>query len=429
MENSTLEFQQYYPTYKYQDRDVVLKEFEEAQRIASTQSRLYDQLANIFLAFITISIASLFKSSDIANLTASKENLFIFYIFIISIALVILTHFIELHKTIVINSRKVITLRRILGIDYGSLQLTLPNWRIEGASNPFVIKVFPGWISFGSSPFWLILLSINIIWFLTYKYIECSIIDTYWYLINVALIILTSLFYRYKCNELHETLFLHFIKFISRLLCVKLVDDFEYVLYRLKLSYFEINRLKIEHVKLDELLVEIEDKRFYNHRGIDYKALVRAILCLSEKYRVKAGFLRNGGSTIPMQLCRTLFIEKSNKYVRKIIELLLAKWIEKQFSKKEILVFYLCAVRFERGIYGLPQALTYFWGKKKKRVTWEEAFFLVERLSNVTSSYKLARIYSLYDKLPSNLKENIDSDKFLEIYRKLERNNLIKEKK
>lgn len=152
MENSTLEFQQYYPTYKYQDRDVVLKEFEEAQRIASTQSRLYDQLANIFLAFITISIASLFKSSDIANLTASKENLFIFYIFIISIALVILTHFIELHKTIVINSRKVITLRRILGIDYGSLQLTLPNWRIEGASNPFVIKVFQDGLVLEAAP-------------------------------------------------------------------------------------------------------------------------------------------------------------------------------------------------------------------------------------------------------------------------------------
>ncbi|NQU52639.1 MAG: penicillin-binding protein 1A, partial [Bacteroidetes bacterium] len=114
-----MEFQQYYPTYNYKERDVVLAEFEEAQKIANTQSKLYGQLANFLIAFVTIGITFLIKSSEKINNEAIiivKQNVIILDISIGIIALVILRYFIELQRTIVINSRKVITLRRMLGL-------------------------------------------------------------------------------------------------------------------------------------------------------------------------------------------------------------------------------------------------------------------------------------------------------------------------
>jgi len=163
-----MEFQQYYPTYNYKERDVVLSEFEEAQKIANTQSKLYGQLANLLLAFVTIGITILVKSSDTSNIetiTIVKNNIIILDCFLFVIGIVILRYFIELQRTIVINCRKVITLRGMLGLDYGHLQLTIPNWRVEGATNPFVIRLFPGWLRFGSSPFWIIMFSLNILWY------------------------------------------------------------------------------------------------------------------------------------------------------------------------------------------------------------------------------------------------------------------------
>src|SRR5699024_5712025 len=115
-------FQQYYPTYNYKKRDVVLSEFEEAQKIANTQSKLYGQLANILIAFVTIGITLLLKTSEKSTNQAIliiKDNVIIFNVFFGIIGLVILRYFIELQRSIVINSRKVITLRRMLGLEYG----------------------------------------------------------------------------------------------------------------------------------------------------------------------------------------------------------------------------------------------------------------------------------------------------------------------
>lgn len=424
-----MEFQQHYPTYNFKERDIVLSEFEEAQKIANTQSKLYSQLANLLIAFITIGITILVKASDTSSqkvIEIAKENIIIFNCFLLIIGLVILRHFIELQRTIVINCRKVITLRKMLGLDYGNLQLTLPNWRVEGATNPFSVKLFPGWLRFGSSPFWIITISLNIFWYLTHSLVEITLLNKYWYFINILITIAYALIYRIQLNETHETFYLSLVKWTSRVLKIKLLENFEYILYRTKLAVYEKNRLKYNTEILSKILIEIEDSRFYKHRGVDYKSLIRSILSVNTRYRKKNGFLKSGGSTITMQLCRTLFIPSNqNTLRRKIIEILLSSWFEKQFKKTEILDIYLTSVRFERNINGIISATNHFFkAKTEKEYSYEEAFLLIERLSNISSTYRVIRIESILERIPS--KKNISKEKLFNLYKKIEHKNLVK---
>ena len=423
-----LNYQQYYPTYEFKERDIVLSEFEEAQKIANKQSEIFGQLANLLVAFVTIWITIFIKITDGSNketIDIFTNNIIILYVFIFVVAFFILRYFIELRRTIVINCRKVITLRKMLGLDYGNLQLTLPNWRVEGATNPFVIKLFPGWFSFGSSPFWIIVLALNIIWYLTYKQLNNYFINNYWFLVNITFSLLFSFTYRTQLKELHETFFLLIVKLISKFFRIKLVKNFEYVLYRLKLSVCENERLKYDVEKVKEMLIEIEDIRFYKHYGIDIKSLIRSFLSIFKFYRNRKGILKNGGSTITMQLCRTLFIPANqNVFFRKVTEIILTFWIESQFSKDVILDFYLVSVRFEKKINGIVAAKKYFFPELERHCfSYEEAFFLVERLSNVTSSYRLERIYSILERI--TIKDKIDKNELINLYDKMEKNGKI----
>lgn len=426
-----MKFQQYYPTYNYQERDVVLAEFEEAQKIANTQSKLYGQLANFLIAFVTVGITLLLKTSDKSTNQAIlivKDNVISLDIFLGIIGLVILRYFIELQRTIVINSRKVITLRRMLGLDYGHLQLTIPNWRVEGATNPFVVKLFPGWLKFGSSPFLIIALTLNVFWYFSLPSINCDLLSKYWYISSILITLFYALVFRIQLNETHESFYLSVVKSISKLLRIKLIKDFEYVLYRAKLSVNEKHRLKYQTQNIENILIEIEDSRFKKHKGVDFKAIVRSILSLSKVYRKKKGFLKSGGSTITMQLCRTLLIPSNqNPIKRKVIEIFLSLWCEKQFSKADILAFYLTSVRFEKRINGIISATKYFFpNKEDKAYSNEEAFFLIERLSNISSTYRVGRIKNLYERISQNT--DINWEILLEIYNDQEKNNAIQQK-
>jgi penicillin-binding protein 1A len=414
-----MEFQQYYPTYNYKERDVVLTEFEEAQKIANTQSKLYGQLANLLIAFVTVGITLLLKTSDETTneaISVVKKNVFFLDVFFGIIGIVILRYFIELQRTIVINSRKVITLRRMLGLDYGHLQLTIPNWRVEGATNPFVIRLFPGWLKFGSSPFWIIALTLNVLWYFSIPSIDFLWVKSYWVVISILITFFYALIFRVQLNETHESFYLAVVKNLSKILRIKLIKDFEYVLYRAKLSVNEKDRLKYNTANVEKILIEIEDSRFFEHNGIDLKSIGRSILSLSGKYRKKKGLLKSGGSTITMQLCRTLLIPSNQNIVnRKIVEVLLSFWCEKQFTKREILNFYLTSVRFETRINGIISASKHFFSDiDKKDFSNEEAFFLIERLSNITSSYRLERIKCICERISRTVEINLES--LLSIY-------------
>ena len=389
-------------------------EFEEAQKIANGQNKVYGQVTNILLAIATFAFFFLDKDGPKANnvqvLFFSNSLLFSFILFVFGA--ILLRYFVDLQKQITINARKVVTLRTLLGLDYGHIHLTLPNWRVEGATNPFAIKYFNGWLNFKSMPFWLLTITINAIWWLATKdnkplilHFQNYLLPLDWRIGNFLITFIYVFIFRRNLNDRHETTYLNFVKILSFLLRIKLIDNFEYIIYRAKLSYLELDRLKVNYEQLNSILTDIEDRDFNRNKGISVKSLLRGFLSRFRFLRAKFGFIENGGSTITMQLTRSLFIPSNqNKYLRKIIEILLSLWLNNQFTKSEILKLYIASVRYERGVLGLSNAIRYFFGElRDKSITKEEAFFLVERLSNITSKVNWDRINHLTKRTGSQL--------------------------
>ncbi len=105
--------------------------------------------------------------------------------------------------------------------------------------------------------------------------------------------------------------------------------------------------------------IAAEDGAFFEHHGLDYLGILRAIV-LEIKYRTIGG-RRVGGSTITQQTARSMLLDSSQTYMRKIKEILLARRIEQALSKEQILHLYLNQIYFGNGAYGIEEAaLTYF---------------------------------------------------------------------
>lgn len=428
--------EQYYPTYSFkkENRDIVLLEFEEAQKIANSQTKVYGQVANVLIAVITILIPFFFDSDKVKSeqtLNIIKANALLFALILIAFGGILLRYFVELQKQITINARKAVTLRAMLGLDYGTIHLTLPNSRVEGASNPFAIKYFTGWLRFQSIPFWVLAIGMNVIWWLATNSRPALIIfpeklHFSWYFGNILLTFWYWFVFRRNLNDLYETTYLNIVKCVAYLLRVDLVDNFEYVIYRMKLSYIELDRLKVDYEPIKKILIEIEDSSF-GKKPISIKSLFRAFLSQFQFFRKKLGLIRSGGSTIKMQLVRSSFIKdvsKQNKWTRKIIEILLSFWLTRKFHDFEIIKLYISSVRYEKGVLGLSEAVKHFFDVKlkNKKLSDEEAFFLVERLSNITSTVKLERINHLLTRTTAK----IDRAKLDLIYNRLVKSGKLK---
>lgn len=117
--------------------------------------------------------------------------------------------------------------------------------------------------------------------------------------------------------------------------------------------------------------VAAEDGDFFEHRGIDYFALLRAI-GLEIKFRTVGG-RRVGGSTITQQTARAMLLSTSQTYVRKIKEMVLAQRIEKALSKEQILHLYLNQIYFGNGAHGIEEAALTYFGKSAKELKLFEA--------------------------------------------------------
>lgn len=100
-----------------------------------------------------------------------------------------------------------------------------------------------------------------------------------------------------------------------------------------------------------DALVAVEDNRFYKHGGIDLKAIIRATVA-----NVKARSVVQGGSTITQQLAKNLFLDGNQDMSRKISEILIARKLEKLYSKEEILELYANVVYYGNGYYGINDA-------------------------------------------------------------------------
>jgi len=119
---------------------------------------------------------------------------------------------------------------------------------------------------------------------------------------------------------------------------------------------------------LPQAVMAIEDRRFYDHYGIDPWGLVRALFA-----NMEAGRVVQGGSTITQQLAKNLFLTPERTFERKMEEGILALWLEMKFSKDEILTLYLNRVYFGAGTYGVEAAARRYFNKSARDVTLKEA--------------------------------------------------------
>ena len=122
---------------------------------------------------------------------------------------------------------------------------------------------------------------------------------------------------------------------------------------------------------LAQAIVAIEDRRFYQHGGVDFRGILRAGWRNSQ-----AGGTREGASTITQQLARLMFLSPERTFRRKVQEALLALWLESQLTKEDILLRYLNTAYFGAGAYGVDAAARRYFGKKAGELSLGESAML-----------------------------------------------------
>lgn len=122
-------------------------------------------------------------------------------------------------------------------------------------------------------------------------------------------------------------------------------------------------------------LVEIEDKRFYQHGAIDVKSIFRALI-----KNFKAGKIIQGGSTITQQLARNLLKDNRKNYLRKLKEIVYSIKLENKYSKKSIITLYFNEVFWGKKSYGIRAASLYYFFKEPKNLSSKEQIALLTLL-------------------------------------------------
>ncbi len=142
---------------------------------------------------------------------------------------------------------------------------------------------------------------------------------------------------------------------------------------------------------LIKALIAREDNHFYDHAGIDYFAIARSLI-----RNVKSMRYKQGGSTITMQLARNLFELRERTMDRKLLEVSIARRLEKQYSKDRILTEYLNRIYYGCSIYGIANAARFYFGKRVEDLDLGECATLIglirgPSLFNPVNNMKRAR--------------------------------------
>lgn len=122
---------------------------------------------------------------------------------------------------------------------------------------------------------------------------------------------------------------------------------------------------------LADAFIVMEDQDFYTHSGIDYKAIIRAMLVNQSR-----GEIVQGASTITQQLARNIFLSQEVTWERKIEEMFIAGELEKKYTKQKILEFYLNNIYFSNGYYGVEAAAKGYFNKHASELTISEQAFI-----------------------------------------------------
>lgn len=140
---------------------------------------------------------------------------------------------------------------------------------------------------------------------------------------------------------------------------------------------------------LIKAVISVEDQRFYEHGGVDGIRVIAAAV-----KNLETGRRSEGGSTITQQLARQSFLSRDKTYRRKMKEVILAAYIEKMYSKQDILELYLNKVYLGDGLYGFEAASRGYFGKSAKDLSVEEAALLaglIQSPSSYAPTVNLAR--------------------------------------
>lgn len=425
--NWNLEF----PTYSFDEkgRDIVLQEYSAATRAVELEERTFGNATNIaailgaVLAWIAVG-----KLEEVATnaqgVIPTNSLLVIAAVVTYLFAGIVLASFADRRRAIVYAERKVVVLRRMLGIRYGRINLVLPRERLEGEEQPFRLRFFPGWNSSILFPSCLVAGLASGIHFFIFALIAkgernllLGWLNPTATILALAVISFLSLLiiFRILLAEDNES-WLHLTaRSAASYLNVKVVDNFEQVLYGARLAMVEIRRIGIETSKLRDFVVLMEDQQFFRHCGVSWQGLGRAAL---HAFRLGR---RSGGSTITQQLGRSLFIsEHRNHGRRKIVEVLLALGINAKISKADQLDIYIASVRYAHNVIGLAKAQEYFFGRHVPDMSPAQCFFLVERVSNIGNRVLLAKIaYTVRRAVAAGLLTRDNVQELSEIYGRL----------
>lgn len=131
---------------------------------------------------------------------------------------------------------------------------------------------------------------------------------------------------------------------------------------RIPVTYDEIPSQQVD------AFVAAEDDRFFEHPGVDYQGIIRAVVHL-----VTTGRKTQGGSTITMQLARNLYLTRDKTYVRKIKEMILALRLESKLSKQQIMELYLNKIYLGERAYGVGAAAQTYYHKSLKQLDLAQA--------------------------------------------------------
>ena len=120
-----------------------------------------------------------------------------------------------------------------------------------------------------------------------------------------------------------------------------------------------------------------EDQKFFGHEGVDWEAIEKAA-----QEDGKKGRLSRGGSTITQQLAKNLYFTTHKSLVRKVRELIVARWLEDDLSKRRILELYLNVIEWGDGVYGAQAAAQRYYGKPASALDASEAAGLAGMVPN-----------------------------------------------
>ena len=149
-----------------------------------------------------------------------------------------------------------------------------------------------------------------------------------------------------------------------------------------KKSYVTYDEISEE---LLQATVAIEDRRFYEHHGVEYRSMARALY-----QNVLAGQIRGGGSTITQQLAKNQYFTQEQTVERKIAEVFMALTMEQHFSKRTILELYVNSIYFGDGYEGIGSASWGYFGKAPSALDADECTLLAG-IPNAPSVYALSQ--------------------------------------